>query len=96
MSGILVEAWGPLGQGRVLDDDRLVEIAVKYECTVAQLCIRWVLQHGVLPLPKSVTPSRILENTKVFDFTIDAADMQAIDALKNIGGQCALPDEVDF
>ena len=93
---IVVEAWSPLGRKDVLENETLKSIAAKYGKSVAQLCIRWVLQHGVLPLPKSVTPSRILENTKVFDFTIDAADMQAIDALKNIGGQCALPDEVDF
>ena len=93
---IVVEAWSPLGRKDALKNETLKSIAAKYGKSVAQLCIRWVLQHGVLPLPKSVTPSRILENTKVFDFTIDAADMQAIDALKNIGGQCALPDEVDF
>lgn len=93
---IVVEAWSPLGRKDALENETLKSIAAKYGKSVAQLCIRWVLQHGVLPLPKSVTPSRILENTKVFDFTIDAADMQAIDALKNIGGQCALPDEVDF
>ena len=93
---IVVEAWSPLGRKDALENETLKSIAAKYGKSVAQLCIRWVLQHGVLPLPKSATPSRILENTKVFDFTIDAADMQAIDALKNIGGQCALPDEVDF
>lgn len=93
---IVAEAWSPLGRKDALENETLKSIAAKYGKSVAQLCIRWVLQHGVLPLPKSVTPSRILENTKVFDFTIDAADMQAIDALKNIGGQCALPDEVDF
>lgn len=93
---IVVEAWSPLGRKDALENETLKSIAAKYGKSVAQLCIRWVLQHDVLPLPKSVTPSRILENTKVFDFTIDAADMQAIDALKNIGGQCALPDEVDF
>ena len=93
---VALEAWSPLGRKDALENETLKSIAAKYGKSVAQLCIRWVLQHGVLPLPKSVTPSRILENTKVFDFTIDAADMQAIDALKNIGGQCALPDEVDF
>ncbi len=92
---IVVEAWSPRPQGCAGKRDAEIHCGEIWEL-VAQLCIRWVLQHGVLPLPKSVTPSRILENTKVFDFTIDAADMQAIDALKNIGGQCALPDEVDF
>lgn len=95
-NGIIVEAWSPLGRRDALSNPVLTEIAAKYGKSVAQLCIRWVLQHGVLPLPKTVTAERIWENTKVFDFEISAEDMQAIDALKNVGGQCALPDEVDF
>jgi len=94
--GIIVEAWSPLGRSHAINNAALMEIAAKYNKSVAQLCIRWVLQHGVLPLPKTVTSERIVENTKVFDFEISAEDMQAIDALKDVGGQCALPDEVDF
>lgn len=96
LSGILVEAWGPLGQGRVLDDDRLVEIAVKYECTVAQLCIRWCLQNGAVPLPKSTKDERIRENADVFRFDIDADDMRRINELEQFGMSGLDPDEVDF
>ena len=56
---IVVEAWSPLGRKDALENETLKSIAAKYGKSVAQLCIRWVLQHGVLPLPKSVTPSRI-------------------------------------
>ena len=67
---ILVEAWSPIGSGRLLENEDLKEIAEHYGKSVAQLCIRYVLQNNVLPLPKSVTPSRIEENTDVFDFEI--------------------------
>ena len=68
-NGILVEAWSPLGTGRMLTNPDLQEIASHYGKSVAQICIRWCIQHDVLPLPKSVTPSRIEENSNVFDFS---------------------------
>ncbi len=94
--GILVEAWSPLGCGRVLQNADLGAIAAKYGKSVAQICIRWILQHEVLPLPKSVTPSRIRENADVFDFELSAEDMAAIDALGEFGGSGLHPDKVDF
>lgn len=95
-NGILVEAWSPLGTGRMLTNPDLQEIASHYGKSVAQICIRWCIQHDVLPLPKSVTPSRIEENSNVFDFEINVEDMQRIDALENFGGSGLDPDEVDF
>lgn len=95
-NGILVEAWSPLGTGRMLTNPDLQEVASHYGKSVAQICIRWCIQHNVLPLPKSVTPSRIEENSNVFDFEINAEDMQRIDALENFGGSGLDPDEVDF
>ncbi|MDR3183771.1 MAG: aldo/keto reductase [Planctomycetaceae bacterium] len=95
-NGIQVEAWSPLGSGKVLSDQRLKAIADKYGKTVAQLCVRWVLQHGVLPLPRSVTESRVAENTAVFDFEISAADVQSIDALPFFGGSGFYPEEATF
>lgn len=89
---ILVEAWSPLGSGRMLDDVRLKNIAEKYGKSVAQLCIRWCLQNGVLPLPKSVTPSRILDNAQIFDFAISELDMAAINSLPYFGGSGLHPD----
>ena len=91
--GMVVEAWSPLGCGAVLKDEFLAKIAAKYNKTVAQLCIRYAMQHGVVPLPKSVTPSRILDNTRVFDFEISAEDMAAIDAMPQIGYSGFYPDE---
>ena len=94
--GILVEAWSPLGTGRMLANPVLKEIAGTYHKSVAQLCIRWCLQHGVLLLPKSVTPARIAENAEVFDFEITAEDMSRIDRMDNFGGSGLHPDQVDF
>ncbi|MBE6593903.1 MAG: aldo/keto reductase [Ruminococcaceae bacterium] len=94
--GIVVEAWSPLGTGRMLSNETLLAIAAKYGVSVARLCIRWCLQNGTLPLPKSVTPSRIEENTHVFDFVISDEDMAAINAMAYCGGSGLDPDTVDF
>lgn len=94
--GILVEAWSPLGTGRMLNNETLKFIAGKYGKSVAQLCIRWCLQNGVLPLPKSVTPARIVENADVFDFDITAEDMSDINAMPYFGGSGLHPDKIDF
>lgn len=76
--GMLVQAWSPLGSGAVLKDEGLAAIAAKYGKSVAQLCVRFALQCNVLPLPKSVTPARIVQNAEVFDFAITDEDMEAL------------------
>lgn len=93
---ILVEAWSPLGTGNVLNNETLIMMAQKYSKTVAQICIRWVLQHGLLPLPKSITESRIIENTEVFDFELKEEDMAIIDAIPFCGGAGMNPDAINF
>ena len=85
-NGIVVEAWSPLGRGKMLDNETLKGIAAKYNKTVAQLCLRWCLQNDTLPLPKSVTPSRIVENADIFDFEISKEDMAIINAMEYCGG----------
>lgn len=94
--GLVVEAWSPLGNGRMLSDPMLVEIADSYGVSVAQLCVRWCLQHGTLPLPKSVSPERIAQNADVFGFEISADDMAAIDALPESAFSGLHPDRVTF
>mgnify|MGYP000171342606 CR=1 FL=1 len=93
---ILVEAWSPLGNGRLLADSALGEIAARYGRSTAQLVIRWVLQQGILPLPKSVTESRIIENAQVFDFEISAQDMATITAMPAMAFSGLNPDTADF
>lgn len=95
-NSILVEAWSPLGSGKMLSNPALLEIAAKYQKSVAQLCIRWCLQNSVLPLPKTVTPSRIEENLQVFDFSISDVDMREINNLKYFGGSGLHPDQISF
>lgn len=96
--GILVEGWGPLGgQGaKVLVNETMKEIAQKHGKSTAQVALRWALQQGVLPLPKSTHRERSAQNMDIFDFELSAAEMQMIRELPNLGGQCADPDEVDF
>jgi 2,5-diketo-D-gluconate reductase A len=79
--GIITEAWGPLAWGESLTDPTIQTLAAKYGKTPAQLILRWHVQLGNIPLPKSVTPSRIRENLALFDFRIDADDMERIAAL---------------
>jgi len=95
-SGILVEAWSPLGTGTMLTNETLQKIATGYGVSVAQLCIRFCLQNDVLPLPKSVTPERIKQNLDVFGFEISEADMQTIRQLPDFGSKGLDPDKVDF
>lgn len=95
-NNIVVEAWSPLGNGKMLDNQELIKISEKYKVSVAQLCIRWCLQNNTLPLPKSVTPKRIEQNAKVFEFKISDNDMEILNNMGNIGGMYLDPDKVDF
>jgi 2,5-diketo-D-gluconate reductase A len=79
--GIVTEAWAPIAQGGVLDDPALIEIAERYRKSVAQVVLRWHIQHGNVVFPKSVTPERIRENFAIFDFELERADLEAIDGL---------------
>ncbi|MBO4244331.1 MAG: aldo/keto reductase, partial [Bacteroidales bacterium] len=74
----------------------LEQMAAKYGVTVAQLCVKWCLQNGVLPLPKSTKPARLKENADVEGFTISAADMQVINSLQMESSSGQFPDEIDF
>jgi diketogulonate reductase-like aldo/keto reductase len=77
---VLVEAYSPLATGRILSDPDLIQVAGKYGKTVAQICIRYCLQHDTVPLPKSTHDAYIAENAEV-DFDIAAEDMAVLDAL---------------
>lgn len=81
--GIVTQAWSPLGQGQTLAEPVIKEIAHQHQRTPAQVILRWHLQIGTMPLPKSATPERVLSNTKIFDFELDPADMDSIRALNS-------------
>jgi len=78
---IWLEAYSPLTKGRKLDDPELASIAEKYDKSVAQILIRWSLQHDIITIPKSSHPERIQENARVFDFELSDEDMSTMDSM---------------
>jgi 2,5-diketo-D-gluconate reductase A len=80
-TGIAIEAWSPIAQGDVLDDEVVNEIARALGRSAAQVVLRWHIQHGYIVFPKSTTPERIEENFRLFDFELDDEQMARIDDL---------------
>jgi 2,5-diketo-D-gluconate reductase A len=92
--GILTEAWSPLARGRAIGNPVLDAIGARHGKSAAQVVIRWHIELGNVVIPKSVTPSRILENLDVFDFALDAVDLAAIGSLD--AGERTGKDPDDF
>ena len=84
---IATEAWSPLGQGKILEDEKLKAIAAKHGKSVAQVILRWHIETGNIVIPKSVTPARIKENFEVFDFSLNGTDHDAITKLDKTDGR---------
>ena len=87
---IQVMAWSPLGTGEILDNNELKILADKYRKTSAQICLRWNMQHSILPIPKTKGCTRMKENLDIFDITISKDDMKIIDFIPFCGGQGAI------
>ena len=86
--GIITQAWSPLGrQNKSTDEESIVEIAEKYGKSPAQIVLRWQVQLGVLPIPKSGHAGRQIENIDLFDFELTEEDMSAINALSHDDGR---------
>ena len=95
--GILLEAYSPMGTGKIFANKDMRALAQKYGVSVAQVCIRWSLQQGYLPLPKSVHSDRIAANLDVFGFSLSAEDCAAIADLQDSGITPARnPDTTEF
>lgn len=92
---ILLEAYSPLGTGTIFSNPVAQEVAAANGKSVAQVALRWSLQKGFLPLPKSVTPKNIEANLQVFDFELSAEDVAKLDAIEGIKSQND-PDQVNF
>lgn len=92
-NNIVVEAWAPLGKGKMLQNKELIEISKKYNKSVAQLCIKWCLQNQVIPLPKSTNLNRMIENQSVYDFKISEQDMNFINNMKFFAGSDMDPNK---
>jgi 2,5-diketo-D-gluconate reductase A len=96
--GIATQAWSPIAQGRVLDDETIGEIAERLGRTPAQVVLRWHIQHGNIVFPKSTTPARIEENFALFDFELEPEDVRRIDDLDRgeAGRNGPHPNEFDL
>lgn len=90
------EAWSPIMQGKAGDVPMLVDLADKYGRSPSQIILRWDLQHGIVTIPKSMTPSRIRENADLFDFELSDEDMDAIDEINENKRLGPHPDEITF
>jgi methylglyoxal/glyoxal reductase len=90
--GIQLEAWSPLKQGKLLSEPVLEDLAHKYNKSVAQVILRWDLQHGVVTIPKSIKEHRIIENADIFDFELSTEDMDKIDGLNQDSRAGSHPD----
>lgn len=80
---IQIQSWGPFAEGKneMFTNELLVSIGAKYNKSVAQVILRWLTQRGVVAIPKSVKKERIIENFNIFDFELDAEDMNVIKTL---------------
>lgn len=89
---ILVQAWSPIGRSVLLSNPMLIKMAERYKVSVAQLCIRYAVQRGIVPLPKSSAMERMKENQDVFGFHIEKEDMFRLGTLAQTGWSGLHPD----
>ncbi|NOU82060.1 aldo/keto reductase [Paenibacillus sp. LMG 31459] len=81
--GIQIEAWAPLAQGHLLDNEVIAEIAERHNKTLPQVILRWDLQNGIVTIPKSVKEERIIANADIFNFELSEDEISRINALNN-------------
>lgn len=94
--GIQVEAWSPLMNGALLEEELIQQLAAKYDKTPAQIVLRYDVQHNVVTIPKTMTPTRMKENLSVFDFALTNEEMTQLDAM-NDGLRCGPnPEKFNF
>lgn len=84
---IIIEAWSPFGRGDIFGNEILTKLATKYDVSVAQLIMRWHLQRGILPIPRTSNAGRAGENLNVHHFEINADDMAVISGLTQPDGR---------
>lgn len=94
--GLVVEAWSPLGRGKTLTNESIAAIGARYGKSNAQVCLRWLIQLGMLPLPKSGNIERMAQNLDVFDFELTPGEMAIISQQENPTGRFWDADEIDF
>lgn len=90
--GILVQAWSPLARGRVNEHPLLKNLSERYGVTVPQLCLRFLLEEGIMPLPKTTHAARLEENMGALTFTLEKEDVQQIEQITPCGWSGEHPD----
>ena len=80
-NNIQLVAWSPIMRGRIFSNELIIGLSEKYKKTIAQIVLRWHIQRGIIPIPKSSNEGRIKENLDIFDFELSADDMNAINSL---------------
>jgi len=93
---ILVQAWSPLGSGRILQDETLIALAEQKSTSVGQICIKFALSQGILPLPKSTNPANIKRNLDIDSFDLTEEDIRTIRTLPAMGFSGSDPKKVAF
>lgn len=93
---ILVQAWSPLGSGRILENELIVSLAHKYKVSVGQICINYCLAKEIVPLPRSSSEKNIEANLTSTDFKLNAEDIKAIDEMPADGFSGLNPSTVEF
>ncbi|MGK9044346.1 aldo/keto reductase [Mammaliicoccus vitulinus] len=95
--GIIIEAWSPLGRAsEVINDAKIGQIAKKYNKTIPQIILKWHVQNGVVPIPKSTSIARQLQNIDIFDFYLESEDLAVIDALTQENGRLKDQDPATY
>ena len=95
-NNIQVIAWGPILRGKIFSDAVMLELADKYNRSVPQITLKWHIQNGVIPIPKSSNIERIKENLNIFDFEISYEDMKLIDQLNKNENVSSVPENTTY
>ena len=90
--GIQMQAWSPIGRRRILEDGLILELAGKYQVSPAQLCLRFLLQNDIIPLPKSSSMERMKQNMDLFHFEISEEDVLRLATMPQAGWSGEHPD----
>lgn len=95
--GIITEAWSPLGRAsEVIHDKNIEQIAEKYNKTIPQIILKWHVQNGVVPIPKSTSNARQIQNLDIFDFYLESEDLHTIDNLTKSDGRLKDQDPAKY
>ena len=93
---IKIQAWSPLGSGKILKVKEINEMAMKYGVSCAQLCIKWCIQNNTIPLPKSKNIERMIENISINNFEISKEDMELLNNMPFVGGYSFDSEQIEI